>query len=213
MLSMALWRCSVRVSSCGLSLEKLAWSTSGDSDLRLLAGGSDDASQPGSLLALPWPALAVASGGAPFSMRWYSSSSTAASSRISPLVASSTLVGSGAGLLPRGLPVTAPSAAPLPRASTFSRYVFLRGRRGQCGAAAGGLRSAVAGGGWSTVPFIWPVGWGGGGGRGGGSAALRAAGGGGGGWCTGSSAVLCTTLLSPASCLILSLRPMRLRAS
>lgn len=70
MLSMALCKCSVSVSSCGLSLEKLAWSTSGDSDLRRLVGGSMGASQPDSVG--PWlvaEAGVSGGGGPPFRTR------------------------------------------------------------------------------------------------------------------------------------------------
>lgn len=67
---MALCKCSVSVSSCGLSLEKLAWSTSGDSDLRRLAGGSAGASQLGSVV--PWLVAEAGvswGGGPPFRTR------------------------------------------------------------------------------------------------------------------------------------------------
>lgn len=114
------------------------------------------------------------------------------------------------GLVSTGLPVT--------KASTFSRYVL---RRGSLQNVARGFFSA--GDEWSNVPFICPVcvvvvagvgltvvlmtvlaGVVGGAGGGGGGGGL---------WWTGSRAVLWITLLSPASCLIFSFSPMRLRAS
>lgn len=196
------------VSSCGLSLEKLAWSRRAAGTCAAWWGAAVPPSRaPGYRCPARCPAAGRRS-------RPSASAGTARPPLHRQLHGQRPAGGPrplwwARAELPPGLCPRRPATAPRSpdTGGLHSLAVGLaEGRAGaSAGAGGGGLRSAPARrrGGWSTVPFIWP-GAGVAVGAGGGSAALREVGAAKAFWCTGSKAVLWTTLLSPASCLILS---------